>query len=290
MLFYTNDTEKMRITSAGKIGVGMTNPVTTINVQTGSASSYTGGGAGESIRVSTGNSNVWMACECNGITAYYGATSAGSVKFAGYNYATSASIDMEIGQGAMYVKANGNILISNLETGLVKSSSGTLSNATSGTDYQAPITLTTTGNSGSSTFVSNTLNVPTYTLAGLGGITPAAVAASYVPYSGANSNINAGSYTITAGAFYESSDIRFKNVLETNPTISALGIDVIKFTREGQSQVRYGYSAQQVQSILPDAVIGYDELVVNYMDVHTLKIASLEKRVAELESRLKSTI
>jgi len=26
------------------------------------------------------------------------------------------------------------------------------------------------------------------------------------------------------------------------------------------------------------------------MDVHTLKIASLEKRVAELESRLKSTI
>jgi hypothetical protein len=79
-------------------------------------------------------------------------------------------------------------------------------------------------------------------------------------------------------------------VLETNPSISALGIDVIKFTRKGQSQVRYGYSAQQVKSILPDAVFGYDELTVNYSDVHTIKIASLEKRVAELESRLKSTI
>jgi len=35
---------------------------------------------------------------------------------------------------------------------------------------QNAITLTTTGNSGASTFSSNTLNVPTYTLAGLGGI------------------------------------------------------------------------------------------------------------------------
>jgi allophanate hydrolase subunit 1 len=47
---------------------------------------------------------------------------------------------------------------------------------------------------------------------------------------------------------------------------------------------------QQVKSIIPDAVFGYDELTVNYSDVHTLKIASLEKRVEELELRLKSTI
>lgn len=35
---------------------------------------------------------------------------------------------------------------------------------------QNAITLTTTGNSGSATFVSSTLNIPTYTLAGLGGV------------------------------------------------------------------------------------------------------------------------
>ena len=86
------------------------------------------------------------------------------------------------------------------------------------------------------------------------------------------------------------SDIRFKNVLETNPIISTLGIDVIKFTRKDSEQIRYGYSAQQVQSVIPDAVSGEDELVVNYSDVHTLKIAELERRIAELESRLKSTI
>jgi hypothetical protein len=42
--------------------------------------------------------------------------------------------------------------------------------AVAGTDFQAPITLTTSGNSGVATFTSNTLNIPNYTLAGLGGI------------------------------------------------------------------------------------------------------------------------
>lgn len=35
---------------------------------------------------------------------------------------------------------------------------------------QDPITLTTTGSSGASTFIANTLNIPNYTLAGLGGV------------------------------------------------------------------------------------------------------------------------
>ena len=47
---------------------------------------------------------------------------------------------------------------------------------------------------------------------------------------------------------------------------------------------------QQIQQIIPEAVIGDEKLSVNYMDIHTLKIAELEKRVAELELRLKSTI
>jgi hypothetical protein len=38
--------------------------------------------------------------------------------------------------------------------------------ATAGTDYQAPITLTTTGTSGAATFVGNTLNIPQYSSGG----------------------------------------------------------------------------------------------------------------------------
>jgi hypothetical protein len=54
-------------------------------------------------------------------------------------------------------------------TGVLKGNGTAISAAAAGTDYQAPITLTTTGNSGAATFITNTLNVPTYTLAGLGG-------------------------------------------------------------------------------------------------------------------------
>jgi hypothetical protein len=55
-------------------------------------------------------------------------------------------------------------------TGLLKANgSGTVSAATSGTDYQGPITLTTTGSSGAATFSGNTLNIPQYSGGGAGG-------------------------------------------------------------------------------------------------------------------------
>lgn len=52
------------------------------------------------------------------------------------------------------------------------SSNGYLSSAdwTTFNSKQNTITLTTTGSSGSSTFISNTLNIPTYTISGLGGV------------------------------------------------------------------------------------------------------------------------
>ncbi len=48
-------------------------------------------------------------------------------------------------------------------TGLLKGSSGAVSTAVAGTDYQAPISLTTTGTSGAATFIANVLNIPQYT-------------------------------------------------------------------------------------------------------------------------------
>ena len=62
------------------------------------------------------------------------------------------------------------ITLSTSITGVLKGNGTAISAATSGTDYQAPITLTTTGTSGAATFVSNVLNIPQYT--GGGGGTP----------------------------------------------------------------------------------------------------------------------
>ncbi|MCA6381828.1 MAG: hypothetical protein IM594_14290 [Cytophagales bacterium] len=47
-------------------------------------------------------------------------------------------------------------------TGLLKGTGTGIGSAAAGTDYQAPITLTTTGTSGVATLVGNTLNVPNY--------------------------------------------------------------------------------------------------------------------------------
>ena len=60
-------------------------------------------------------------------------------------------------------KINGRSL-AGLATGILKNTTGTgvPSIAVAGTDYQAPITLTTTGTSGAATLVGNMLNIPNY--------------------------------------------------------------------------------------------------------------------------------
>lgn len=56
-------------------------------------------------------------------------------------------------------------------TGIIKRTGpNTLASAVADTDYQAPISLTTTGSSGAATFISHTLNIPTPTAAGLGAV------------------------------------------------------------------------------------------------------------------------
>jgi plastocyanin len=54
------------------------------------------------------------------------------------------------------------ITITTSITGLLKGGSSAISAAVAGTDYQAPITLTTIGSSGAATFTSGTLNIPQY--------------------------------------------------------------------------------------------------------------------------------
>ena len=96
-------------------------------------------------------------------------------------------------------------------------------------------------------------------------------------------NING---TIYATGFFESSSVVNKNILETNP-LSALNIDVIKYIRKNDdtNDIRYGYSAEQIHSLMPE-LTDSKASAVKYLDVHTLLIAQLQKRISELESKL----
>lgn len=60
------------------------------------------------------------------------------------------------------------ITLSTSITGVLKGNGTAIGAATAGTDYQAPISLTTTGSSGAATFSGNVLNIPQYSGGGSG--------------------------------------------------------------------------------------------------------------------------
>ena len=84
---------------------------------------------------------------------------------------TSASVTSANGFAGTVANATTTpaITISTSITGILKGNGTAISAASSGTDYQAPITLTTTGSSGAATLVGTTLNIPQYSTSGGSG-------------------------------------------------------------------------------------------------------------------------
>jgi hypothetical protein len=100
-------------------------------------------------------------------------------------------------------------------------------------------------------------------------------------------NINMSSGAITASAFFESSDFRLKTLIEHNPIVA--GIDNLEAKLyEKNGKIELGYFAQDVEKIMPYAVTKNADgfLNLSYREVHTAKIARLEKEVAELKAKL----
>jgi hypothetical protein len=92
--------------------------------------------------------------------------------------------------------------------------------------------------------------------------------------------------SVTATSFFESSSIKGKDIIATNPLL-ALDIDVIKYTRKSDESkdIRYGYSAEQIHSLMPE-LTDKDVTAVKYLDVHTILISQLQKEIKELKAKL----
>jgi len=92
---------------------------------------------------------------------------------------------------------------------------------------------------------------------------------------------------VYADAFYEFSDKRFKTLVEENPIIANIGTITAKsYVKEGKEEL--GYYAQDFEGVL-DSALHKDKdgvLSLSYRQVHTAKIAALEKRILELEAKL----
>jgi len=93
--------------------------------------------------------------------------------------------------------------------------------------------------------------------------------------------------SVSATSFFESSDKTIKTLIEDNYQTKGIESVTAKlYLKNGVEEL--GYFAQDVQAILPSAVNkGADGLLnLSYREVHTAKIARLEKRVEELEAQL----
>jgi hypothetical protein len=93
--------------------------------------------------------------------------------------------------------------------------------------------------------------------------------------------------SMTATSFFESSDKNIKTLIEDNYQTKGIESVVAKlYTKNGKEEL--GYFAQDVQDILPSAVSkGLGGLLsLSYREVHTAKIARLEKELEELKAKL----
>lgn len=93
---------------------------------------------------------------------------------------------------------------------------------------------------------------------------------------------------VYADSFFEFSDKRFKTLVQENPDF--VGIESITakhYIKEGKEEL--GYYAQDFEGVLDSAILKDKDgtLSLSYRQVHTAKIAALEKRIAELEAKLK---
>ena len=92
---------------------------------------------------------------------------------------------------------------------------------------------------------------------------------------------------VYADAFYEFSDKRFKTLVKEDPVIAGIeSVTAKSYIKEGKEEL--GYFAQDLVGVLDSAILKDkdDILSLSYRQVHTAKIAALEKRIAELEAKL----
>lgn len=180
----TGIAERARYAASGNIGFGNSNPLT--KVQIGTGSSYTGAGPTDALRVSSNTIGTsWISSEYNGVMAYMGnATVLGGngAKFAGYNYTSGSNIHIEFGQSGMFLTSGSNLLIGTsndsgqrlVVNGTAKVS-GSLSLASTGGLY---VNITTTAGSDAAVYMNDGTNIA------YAGLNVGSSANKYVIYHG----------------------------------------------------------------------------------------------------------
>jgi hypothetical protein len=97
---------------------------------------------------------------------------------------------------------------------------------------------------------------------------------------------------ITASGGFFNSDIRLKEIVDYDYNVSDIKPITYLWKDERDDKKHVGYSAQEVQKVMPDAVNEAEDgmLSVNYIEVLVAKIAKLENKIKQIEKLCPGTI
>lgn len=93
--------------------------------------------------------------------------------------------------------------------------------------------------------------------------------------------------TVTATAFFESSDRRIKDLIQDNYRVNDIETIRPKLYKKN-GKIELGYYAQDIESIFSHAISVNDDgfLNLSYREVHTAKIAYLEDSIEEIKAKI----
>jgi len=247
LTFGVNDSEKMRITSGGNVGIGTTSPVSALQVGSGTVSSIPSW-----VKIlSTGSSDTGIASAINN-KAIYLYNNGSTLKLDAYDYSASAALDVQIGGNG------GKILLSGGDVGIGTSSpSYKLDVAGVGRFLgTTPLTLERSGSTkytfslgASNDFYINNVNI---------GSTPLSILSSN---SVVISNLGTGLVYSNGGALTSTnpSDNRLKdNIVSLNYGLNEiLQLRPVSYNWKDDKinqGKQFGFIAQEVQEVMPELV------------------------------------
>lgn len=172
------------VSSANGFSGTVANPTTTPDISISTSVTGMLKGSGSGLATATANTDYQVPVTLtttgsSGAATFNGTTLNIPQYSSGGGSGTVTSVSVNSANGFQGSVANATttpaITVSTNVTGILKGDGTAMSAASAGTDYQAPITLTTTGSSGAATLVGSTLNIPQYTGGGGGSGTVTSV-------------------------------------------------------------------------------------------------------------------
>jgi hypothetical protein len=291
--------EKVRITSAGNVGIGTTSPSAKLEV---AGNIYANESSATAISVyNSGSIRAKMSMTGNeGDLTLYGSSATAKVYLSAYyaSYFNAGNVLIGTTTDAGYkLDVNGASRIkSTTQYGLSISQSKTqedfadalyLENTLSGQRVQ--IGMATNDSDGQHHRVSLRAYKGSGTYEGVFGIVMRQASVSthvqrLTLTAAGNLSVDG---SMTATSFFESSDKTIKTLIQDNYQTKGIESVTAKlYTKNGKEEL--GYYAQDLQDILPSAVSKGDNGLLNlsYREVHTAKISSLEHIVKEQQAQI----